>query len=268
MSQTTGTSRFRSAPSTAKVGGTCISNNSSRPTLPWSSRVLSLATIHHNRKFDKESKKMWKYSASHAFHAVRKARSSFLTSPSSRRQISATAPVVFLRRPFHSGSKNNQPCFQRAFSTNKDIPDNITPTKRSSNWWIRLGWTLLGLVVLDQALQIKQEWEDEGKRQMLKQIQKEADDTHPTDFNESLPTLFKCRLMHIEPSLDGTKMLTRRQQQTSGSTSLQPGDVVDVIEANVGPNQAYHVCRVKSRDSNTTSVLVGWYPVMFLERVE
>jgi hypothetical protein len=211
---------------------------------------------------------MWKHKASHAFHAVRTTRSSFLTGPSSMRQTSATASVVFLRRPFHSGSKNNQPCFQRAFSTNKDIPDNIAPTKRGSNWWIRLGWTLLGLVVLDQALQIKQEWEDEGKRQVLKQIQKEADDTHPADFNESLPTLFKCRLVHIEPSLDGTKMLTRKQKQTTGSTSLQPGDIVDVIEANVGPNQAYHVCRVKSRDSNATSVLVGWYPVMFLERVE
>jgi hypothetical protein len=183
----------------------------------------------------------------------------------------AAVPREFWKQSFRSDNRNHQPWLVRAFTTTKNTSSNTSSPKRnnsSSNWWLRLGWTLLGLVVLDQALQIKQEWEDEGKRQVLKQMQKEADDNHPANFNESLPTLFECRLLHVEQSLDGTKMLTRKHQATFGNTSLQAGDLVEVIEANVGPNQAYHVCRVKSREHNSTSPLVGWYPVMFLERVE
>jgi hypothetical protein len=132
---------------------------------------------------------------------------------------------------------------------------------------------LLALVVVDQALQFKQEREDAAKRQMLLEMQVEADaaDVNQTTWNVHQPTLFKCKMVHVEPSLDGTKMLTRRPKRRPSARpqqqSLRAGDIVEVLEANVGPNRAYHLCRLPSK-SEDEEPFVGWYPIMFLEQVE
>ncbi|KAG7373215.1 hypothetical protein IV203_033939 [Nitzschia inconspicua] len=172
----------------------------------------------------------------------------------------------------------NGPLRSFTSSSSKDLSSSKTnasasTTISSSNWWIRLGWTLLGLVVIDQVLQLKQEWEDSEKKQILHEMQLDADANNIAEFDATLPTLFECKLLHVEPSLDGTKMLTRLASKNDKASLLQAGDVVEVLQANVGPNQAYHLCRIKCKkekedgDDDTTAPLVGWYPVMFLERV-
>eukprot|EP00537_Pseudo-nitzschia_pungens_P001893 CAMPEP_0172375228 /NCGR_PEP_ID=MMETSP1060-20121228/60464_1 /TAXON_ID=37318 /ORGANISM="Pseudo-nitzschia pungens, Strain cf. cingulata" /LENGTH=164 /DNA_ID=CAMNT_0013102257 /DNA_START=376 /DNA_END=870 /DNA_ORIENTATION=+ len=157
------------------------------------------------------------------------------------------------------------------------------PTRKTNDrggLWIYLGWTILGLVAVDQALQYKHELEDDEKRRILAQMQIDADNAsvNAADWDETLPTIFTCKILHVDPGLDGTKMLTRRRSQgmrggTRGgiNRNIQRWDVVEILEAGVGPSQRYHLCRfwqAKSDDSDATTAIVGWYPIDFLERLD
>jgi hypothetical protein len=156
--------------------------------------------------------------------------------------------------------------------SNNDDDDNSSQS-RSGNIFIGIGWILLGLVAIDQLLQYKQEQELKKRHLLLDEMQREADDANVPTFDASLPTLYRCKLLHVEPTLDGTKMLTRNGK----SRTLKVGDVVEILQDNVGPNRAYHLCRLLSTDNNnnnnnnksiTAEPFVGWYPVNFLERVD
>lgn len=192
-----------------------------------------------------------------------------------------TTTTTMMRRRQHQPPHRH--LFLRSFaSANKDGNNNgsaaETTSSKGGNFWIRFGWTLLGLVVVDQALQLKHRREDEERTVVLREMQEEAD--RAVDAGWALeeearrrsPTLFECRLSHVEPSLDGTKMLTRRRRGGNDRAPLPPlreGDLVEVIEADVGPGRAYHMCRVRpSKEDGDDAPLVGWYPIMFLERVE
>ena len=145
--------------------------------------------------------------------------------------------------------------------------------------WIYIGWTILGLVGVDQALQYKQDQENNERRRMLAEMQLDADNAsfNVADWDESLPTMFTCKILHVDPGLDGTKMLTRSQNpsERDGTRSglnknIHRGDVVEILEAGVGPSQSYHLCRIrqqKSDSSDTATVAVGWYPIDYLERL-
>lgn len=142
----------------------------------------------------------------------------------------------------------------RFFSSSSGDASNNNGS-RMGTWLIRLGWGLLGLVAVDQVLQYKQEQEAKERMQMLLDMQQEANDMNRPDWDNSLPTLFQCKIAFVEPSLDGTKMLLNNRE----------GDVVDVVEAKVGPNQAYHLCRRPAQGRRPESM--GWYPVEFMEDV-
>jgi hypothetical protein len=132
--------------------------------------------------------------------------------------------------------------------------ESHTPHRRG-NLLIGLGWALLGLVVVDQALQYKQEQEATEHRRLLHLMQKEANEENETQWDTSLPSLFQCKISHTEVSLDGTKMLR----------NIGVGDVVEVLEPDIGPNQAYHLCR---NPASNRPGSVGWYPVKFMERLD
>ena len=70
-----------------------------------------------------------------------------------------------------------------------------------------------------------------------------------------MPTLFTCQVIDTHKSLDGTLMLP----------NVKVGDIVQVITAEVGPDQAYHLCRL---GSSSKSQAVGWYPKDFLKPIE
>lgn len=144
--------------------------------------------------------------------------------------------------------------------------------------WIYIGWTILGLVGVDQVLQYKQEQEDNERRQMLAEMQLEADNAsiNVADWDEALPTIFTCKIIHIDSGLDGTKMLTRSKSDRGGKRSginrnIKRGDIVEILEDSVGPSQRYHLCRMRERrsDSNDKSAtVIGWYPIDYLERLD
>ena len=127
--------------------------------------------------------------------------------------------------------------------------------RRGGGLFIGLGWALLGLLAIDQILQYRQEQEAQEHRRVLYRMQEEANQQNVAPWDSTLPTLFQCRIIHKEPSLDGTKMLR----------NIGVGDVVEVLEAGVGPNQAYHLCRRK--DVTNRPGAVGWYPIQYLEQV-
>jgi hypothetical protein len=126
---------------------------------------------------------------------------------------------------------------------------------RRGSLFIGLGWTLLGLVALDQVLQYRQEHEAKAHFEMLSSMQREADEMNQVDWDRSLPSLFECKILHVEPSLDGTKMLS----------NIRGGDAVEIIEQGVGPNKAYHLCRRPAQGRRKESI--GWYPIQFMENI-
>jgi hypothetical protein len=147
--------------------------------------------------------------------------------------------------------------------------------------WIYLGWSILGLVGIDQALQYKQEQEDYERRRLLSDMQIDADKAiiNVAKWDETLPTLFTCKILHVDPSLDGTKMLTRKRVLGSSggiNRNIQMNDVVEILEAGIGPNQDYHLCRLRQQkkkksdrnsETGTASAAIGWYPIKFLEKI-
>jgi hypothetical protein len=131
---------------------------------------------------------------------------------------------------------------------------------------IGLGWALLGLVALDQGLQYRQEQESQERFQLLTIMQQEANDQNQAKWDTTLPTLFECKIIHTEASLDGTKMLRH----------VRVGDVIQVLEADIGPDQAYHLCRhltttsdnKKKKEEQEVSVSsMGWYPIQYLQKL-
>lgn len=126
---------------------------------------------------------------------------------------------------------------------------------RRGGLFIGLGWTLLGLVALDQVLQYRQQQEANERIELLSSMQHEADEMNQVEWDISLPTLFQCKILHVEPSLDGTKMLS----------NIRAGDIVEIMESGVGPNKAYHLCKRPAEGRRKESI--GWYPIQFMENI-
>lgn len=160
-------------------------------------------------------------------------------------------PHLISRLSSSSSSTNRgNPTFRRTFaSTSTD------EKSRRGGVFIAAGWTLLGLVALDQVLQYRQEEEAKEHSRMLAVMQREANEMNQSNWDTSLPTIFKCKILRVEPSLDGTKMLR----------GIRVGDVVEVMEEGVGPHRAYHLCRLPTTGTRRESI--GWYPVEFLETI-
>lgn len=70
-----------------------------------------------------------------------------------------------------------------------------------------------------------------------------------SDNNKSSVVLFQCIVRKIPPMFDGTMSLK----------GLYLGDVVNVLEENVGPDRMYHLCKIGKK--------VGWFPISHLEKM-
>ena len=217
--------------------------------------------------------------------------------------------TIMSRRYLVLGSHQSRRWLASSSKADKSVqPDSSQKINERGGIWIYIGWTILGLVAVDQALQYKQEEEDNERRQMLAKMQLDADNAsiNVADWDETLPTIFTCKILHVDPCLDGTKMLTRSKSHRGGTRSginknIKRGDIVEILEAGVGPryvfdrklnplmiclfwfcssifphssfflfSQAYHLCRMveQKSDSDDRSAVVGWYPIEYLERLD
>jgi hypothetical protein len=46
------------------------------------------------------------------------------------------------------------------------------------------------------------------------------------------------------------------------------GDVVEIMEEDIGPNKAYHLCRSVPSSSNREKGSIGWYPSQYMEKLD
>ena len=52
-------------------------------------------------------------------------------------------------------------------------------------------------------------------------------------------------------------------------TGVQLGDVVEVLEEGVGPNQEYNLCRLPVDEYSTIQEdVIGWFPIRFLQKLD
>lgn len=154
---------------------------------------------------------------------------------------------------------------ETAGSTWKRLRSNGTPE-------IVFGAGLLTLLAADQFLQSQQEAQHKSDREaVFKRLQhdvdadmaKERSEGHTLSLEEesSKPSLFQCRVMAVPKYFDGTKSLM----------GVEVGDVVDVLEEQVGPGGTYNLCRLvrQENDEKQESIIrVGWYPMSCLEKVK
>ena len=129
-----------------------------------------------------------------------------------------------------------------------------------SNRWFQAGAFLLTLVVVEKA------WDFYGEKEVKTEFQSTLDmmqhdanaysARHQEGHKEAakMSTLFTCKVVDTHASLDGTLMLR----------NVKVGDVVQVLTAEIGPGQAYHLCRL---GSSANPQAVGWYPKDFLKQL-
>jgi hypothetical protein len=124
---------------------------------------------------------------------------------------------------------------------------------------IGLGWSGLALLALD--------------RYLLYQIHNDSDTMIETIRDESVrqkqalvaawrdqPALFECIIRHEYKNMGGSH----------GLVGVVVGDVVQVLQQGVGPNQQYNLCRIHQRssgDGEEQPESIGWYPMAFMEQI-
>jgi hypothetical protein len=141
-------------------------------------------------------------------------------------------------------------------STSRDaIGSPVIEAKNTSgSWLIRGGWALLSLLLVDRYLQYSEKLE---ALDMINQVREETLQKRAQLLADSKdkPILFTC--------------VVREQYGMGGSHGLEnvkKGDLVEVVEEAVGPDQYYNLCRTRNSDGDVLSV--GWYPIGYLEKVK
>jgi hypothetical protein len=138
------------------------------------------------------------------------------------------------------------------------------PKSKWRQWWddgsilITLGWSGLALLAFDRYLlyQIQTDAHD-----MMQDLAVEA--TRQQDALRQQwahqPALFECVIRREYKNMGGSM----------GLSNVQVGDVVQVVQERVGPQQSYHLCRITRYDHGNghTSGSIGWYPIDFMEKV-
>jgi hypothetical protein len=154
---------------------------------------------------------------------------------------------------------------RRFFSNTKDTTNSRSQSEErvggAGGYLIGFGWALLGVVAIDQSLQYYQDQQRAEYVATLTEMQRQADREQAADWPQDLPVLWEYQIGRVEASLDGVKMLR----------NIQMGETVEILQEGVGPNRAYHLCRVKgsnSSSSKSSGSSMGWYPIQYLKEVE
>jgi hypothetical protein len=118
---------------------------------------------------------------------------------------------------------------------------------------IWLGWSIIGLLCIDQGLQ---RFQSKQRKDFLKDVEAYHDPPGDADKYEWLtkPTLY-TRVIQKVPDTDGYKCLN----------NVKAGDVVEVIEEKAGPEDEYSVCRIESESGEIST---GWFPTSYLGEVK
>jgi len=154
--------------------------------------------------------------------------------------------------------------------------------RRNGTPELLFGFTILILLGVDHFLQREQEQTrldlKNQMRTLVREDQKSEYESNQQnhDQHKTASALFQCKIRRVPPEyFDGYKCLS--------SHLIQVGDVVDVLEEQVGPDKMYHLCRTttttttlkkekqKEDDKDNESVLIqhiGWFPTSCLEKLD
>jgi hypothetical protein len=131
------------------------------------------------------------------------------------------------------------------------------PTSSPKRTWrdpgtlsIRLGWSLLALLCIDQGLQYQQR---KARDNFFNNLENYKDPTEDAQVHEWMnkPPLYTCIVRRV-PDMDGYKSLR----------NVRAGDEVEVLQEKAGPDEMYSVCRTKDESG---VVSVGWFLAVDLE---
>lgn len=141
------------------------------------------------------------------------------------------------------------------------VHNNMTFAARVREWWdngnilLFIGWSGVALMVLDQYLQYQMLQPD--KEEMMEEIVYSAQLQRQRLYEEykDHPALFRCRVMNADARMGGSH----------GLRHVQLGDVVEILVPGVGPDGAYHMCRLRRPDAPDE---LGWFPIKNLQVVK
>ena len=158
--------------------------------------------------------------------------------------------------------KRALPCIHNSSGGLRSFAGFSQPENSSSgsNRWFQAGAFLLTLVVAEKAWDFYKEQEVKNEFQStLDMMQQDANAYSARQQGghkeaAKMPTLFNCEVVDTHASLDGTLMLR----------NVKVGDVVQVLTAEIGPGQNYHLCRL---GTSANPQAVGWYPKDFLKEL-
>jgi hypothetical protein len=148
------------------------------------------------------------------------------------------------------GGRRWNKCTRRSFSGSK-----LWKEDNGTKEMVFGGVILLGVlaVVIDDELQRRQREEFFNHLKSMKDTRSEKEIQEKEDWYK-MPTLFNCIVRRKVSNFDGHKSLK----------GIHEGDLVQVLEENVGPGKLYTLCR--HMDKNGRILSVGWYPTMCLEK--
>eukprot|EP00986_Skeletonema_menzelii_P018546 scaffold26656_cov149-Skeletonema_menzelii.AAC.11 len=169
------------------------------------------------------------------------------------------------RQLFHTTKSTQQSTFSPLRERLRELRRNGTPE-------ILFGGLVLAVVGTDYYLQQRN---DQQRSEMIRQFEEEVKQDEEISRKEErelinnnggagMKSLFQCVVRKVPQQFDGHKCLT----------NLNVGDVVNVLQEGVGPDNKYNLCSIERSDASSTNtseekhISVGWFPCSCLEKIE
>ena len=157
-------------------------------------------------------------------------------------------------------------------STFSPLRERLRELRRNGTPEIVFGGLLLAVGSADYYLQQRN---DQQRNEMIRRFEEEVKQDEEISRREErdlinsnggagMKSLFQCVVRKVPQQFDGHKCLT----------NMKVGDVVNVLQEGVGPDNKYNLCSIERSDassSNTSKekfISIGWYPCSCLEKIE
>lgn len=142
---------------------------------------------------------------------------------------------------------------------------DFSGSRWSSSWKdgsieFAVGGLLIATLTIDQALQYQDRLERKNVMNEIENFTRVGSYDDVAEMEEWLnreKPLFDCVVRTVPFSLDGYKCLK----------GIKVGDVVEVLEEQVGPGNMYNLCRTKEDSKSAKPIAAGWVPTKYLEKV-
>ena len=157
-------------------------------------------------------------------------------------------------------------------STFSPLREKLRELRRNGTPEIVFGGLVLAVGSADYYLQQRN---DQQRNEMIRRFEEEVKQDEEISRKEErelinsnggagVKPLFQCVVRKVPQQFDGHKCLT----------NMKVGDVVNVLQEGVGPDNKYNLCSIERSDASSPNtskeklISVGWYPCSCLEKIE